>query len=101
VRVEDRFVDAIAEGYDAGIRIVEAIHRDMVHVQLTGELPLVVAGAPAYFAKHGTPRTPPDLQNHVCINARWPLSREPMHWEFERGKKRRPCATSRGPGRRT
>jgi DNA-binding transcriptional LysR family regulator len=87
VSVEDRFVDAIAEGYDAGIRIVEAINRDMVHVQLTGESQLVVAGAPAYFAKHGTPQTPPDLQKHVCINSRWPLSREPMHWQFARGKK--------------
>jgi DNA-binding transcriptional LysR family regulator len=35
--VEDRFVDAIAEDYDAGIRIAEPINRDMVHVQLTGE----------------------------------------------------------------
>lgn len=87
VHVEDRFVDAIAKGYDAGIRNVEAIHRDMVHVQLTGESQLVVAGAPAYFAKHGTPQTPPDLQKHVCLNSRWPLSREPMHWPFERGKK--------------
>ncbi|MEO8551496.1 MAG: LysR family transcriptional regulator, partial [Kofleriaceae bacterium] len=86
VSVEDRFVDAIAEGYDAGIRIVEAINRDMVHVQLTGESQLVVAGAPAYFAKHGTPHTPPDLRKHVCINSRWPLSREPMHWQFARGK---------------
>jgi DNA-binding transcriptional LysR family regulator len=87
VSVEDRFVDAIAEGYDAGIRLVEAIHRDMVHVQLTGESQLVVAGAPAYFAKHGTPLTPLDLQKHVCINARWPRSREPIHWQFQRGKK--------------
>jgi DNA-binding transcriptional LysR family regulator len=87
VHVEDRFVDAIAAGYDAGIRLVETIHRDMVHIQLTGESQLVVAGAPAYLAKHGTPQTPPDLQNHVCINARWPLSREPMPWVFERGKK--------------
>jgi DNA-binding transcriptional LysR family regulator len=87
VHIEDRFVDAIAAGYDAGIRVVETINRDMVQVQLTGESQLVVAGAPAYFAKHGTPQTPPDLLKHVCINSRWPLSREPMHWKFERGKK--------------
>lgn len=87
VRVDDRFVDAIAEGYDAGIRLVGAIHRDMVHVPLTSASPLVVAGAPAYFAKHGAPQSPPDLQHHVCINARWPLTREPIHWEFARGKK--------------
>ena len=87
VRVEDRFVDAIAQGYDAGIRSVDAIHRDMVHVPLTAASPLVVAAAPAYFAKHGTPQTPLDVQKHVCINARWPQNREPMHWLFERGKK--------------
>ncbi|HEY4183385.1 MAG TPA: LysR family transcriptional regulator [Kofleriaceae bacterium] len=87
VHVEDRFVDAIAEGYDAGIRLVETIHRDMVHVQLTSESQLVVVAAPAYLKKHGTPQAPPDLQKHVCINSRWPLSREPMPWQFARGKK--------------
>jgi len=34
VRVDDRFVDVVAEGLDAGIRLVEAIDRDMVHVRL-------------------------------------------------------------------
>lgn len=87
VNIEDRFVDAIADGYDAGIRVVETIDRDMVHVPLTGASQLVVAGAPTYFAKYGAPQTPPDLQKHVCINARWPRSREPMHWRFARGKK--------------
>ena len=87
VSVEDRFVDAIAAGYDAGIRIVETIHRDMVHVPLTGASKLVVVGAPAYLAKHGTPQTPPELHEHVCINSRWPQSREPLHWQFARGKK--------------
>lgn len=85
VHVEDRFVDAIAGGFDAGIRIVETIHRDMVHVPLTGESELVVVAAPAYLAKHGTPQTPTDLQNHACIS--WPLSRQPMPWRFQRGKK--------------
>ncbi|MFT3695731.1 MAG: LysR family transcriptional regulator [Kofleriaceae bacterium] len=87
VLVEDRFVDAIASGFDAGIRIVETIHRDMVHVPLTGETQLVVAGAPSYFAKHPRPQTPTDLHDHVCINARWPLEGGPMPWRFARGKK--------------
>jgi DNA-binding transcriptional LysR family regulator len=87
VRVEDRFVDAVAEGLDAGIRLVEAIDRDMVHIQLTGETRVVVAGAPSYLARRGTPLSPPDLQQHVCMNARSFASGQPFPWELERGKK--------------
>ena len=87
VRVEDRFVDAVAEGFDAGIRLVEAIDRDMVQVQLTGASRVVVAGAPSYFERAGIPQTPPDLQQHVCINARMAATGAPFPWEFERGKK--------------
>jgi DNA-binding transcriptional LysR family regulator len=28
---------------------------------------MVVCGAPSYFEKHGTPRTPADLTNHNCL----------------------------------
>ena len=35
-RVEGRFVDIVAEGLDAGIRLTEAIERDMVQVRLLG-----------------------------------------------------------------
>ena len=87
VRVDDRFVDAVAEGFDGGIRLVEAIDRDMVHVQLASEMRIVVAGAPSYFKRHGVPETPPDLAKHVCINARWASTGDPYPWELERGKK--------------
>jgi len=39
VVVEDRFVDIVAEGYDAGVRLSEAIERDMVHIRLTDAWP--------------------------------------------------------------
>jgi DNA-binding transcriptional LysR family regulator len=87
VRVEDRFVDAVAEGFDAGIRLVEAIDRDMVHIQITGEMRIVVAGAPAYLQRRGIPASPTELHQHVCINARSPATGDPFPWEFERGKK--------------
>jgi DNA-binding transcriptional LysR family regulator len=87
IRVEDRFVDAVAEGFDAGIRLVEAIDRDMVHVQLTGEARVVVAGAPSYFERAGVPQAPADLQRHICVNARMAVTGAPFPWEFERGKK--------------
>src|SRR5882672_12015195 len=55
VVVEDRFVDIVAEGYDAGVRLSEAIQRDMVQVPLTDSFRFVVVGAPSYLARHGTP----------------------------------------------
>jgi DNA-binding transcriptional LysR family regulator len=46
----DALTDIVAERFDAGIRIGERIERDMIAVRVTDELPLVVAGSPAYFA---------------------------------------------------
>jgi DNA-binding transcriptional LysR family regulator len=87
VRVEDRFVNVVDEGLDAGIRLVEAIDRDMVHVRLTAPCRLVIAGAPSYLERRGTPQTPPDLLHHDCIGMRWEAGGEPWAWELERGKK--------------
>lgn len=87
VRVEDRFVDVVAEGLDAGIRLTEAIERDMVQIRLTGPARFVVAGAPAYLARRGTPQKPADLLQHDCLCMRSATSGGPWAWELERGKK--------------
>lgn len=87
VRVEDSLVDAVASGFDAGIRLIEAIDRDMVHLRLSEPTRIVVAGAPSYFERRGTPKKPPDLLHHDCICMRWARQGEPYAWELERGKK--------------
>lgn len=87
VGVENRLVDIVTEGYDAGIRLVESIHRDMVHVRLTGAFRVVVAAAPSYLKRRGTPQTPADLQHHDCIGMRFGRTGEPWAWELARGKK--------------
>jgi DNA-binding transcriptional LysR family regulator len=87
VRVENRFVNIVAEGLDAGVRLVEAIDRDMVHVRLCGPGRMVVAGAPSYLKRRGIPETPKDLLRHDCICMQFATSREPWAWELERGKK--------------
>jgi DNA-binding transcriptional LysR family regulator len=87
VRVDDQLVDIVAEGLDAGIRLVEAIDRDMVHVRLSGPCRVVVAGAPSYLKRRGVPQKPPDLLQHDCICMRFTASGEPWTWELERGKK--------------
>jgi DNA-binding transcriptional LysR family regulator len=84
--VEDRFVDIVAEGYDAGIRLSEAIERDMVQVRLTEAFRFVVVGSPGYLAKNGAPGRPEDLLRHECITFR--TSTGALYaWELERGRR--------------
>lgn len=85
--VEERLVDLVGEGYDAGVRLTESIDRDMVQVRLTDELRFVVVGTPAYLAKHGTPRKPEDLLHHNCIGYRARPDGPVYAWELERGRR--------------
>lgn len=87
VTVDDRFVDIVAEGYDAGVRLSEAIERDMVQLRLTGAFRFVVVGAPSYLERHGTPARPEDLLRHECITFRSSIGGALYAWELERGRR--------------
>ncbi len=87
IQVENRFVNIVAEGLDAGIRLSEAIERDMVQVRLTEPGRFVVAAAPSYLARHGTPQKPQDLLQHDCICIRASRDGARYAWELERGRK--------------
>src|ERR1700722_701156 len=87
VAVDDRFVDIVAEGYDAGVRLSEAIERDMVQVRLTDAFRFVVVGSPRYLARHGTPERPEDLLRHECITFRSQTTGALYAWELERGRR--------------
>jgi DNA-binding transcriptional LysR family regulator len=87
VVVENRFVDIVAEGYDAGVRLSEAIERDMVQVRLTDSFRFVVVGSPEYLAREGTPERPEDLLRHECITFRSQTTGALYAWELERGRR--------------
>ncbi|EPX56561.1 Transcriptional regulator, LysR family [Cystobacter fuscus DSM 2262] len=87
VVIEERFVDIVAEGYDAGVRLSEAIERDMVQVRLTDAFRFVVVGAPSYLERHGTPERPEDLLRHECITFRMRSTGALYAWELERGRR--------------
>ncbi|MFT3839042.1 MAG: LysR family transcriptional regulator [Myxococcaceae bacterium] len=83
---EDRFVDLVADGYDAGVRLAESIERDMVQVRVTDAFRFVVAGSPEYLARRGVPQRPEDLLRHDCISFR--TSTGSLYaWELERGRR--------------
>jgi DNA-binding transcriptional LysR family regulator len=87
VDVEDRLVDIVAEGYDAGVRLTEAIERDMVQLRLTDPFRFIVVGAPEYLARNGTPQRPEDLLRHECMTFRSRTSGTLYAWELERGRR--------------
>src|ERR1700731_3490827 len=59
---EDRLIDIVEEGYDAGIRLAQFVQVDMVAVWLTPPERFVVVGAPAFCRRYGRPTEPHDLQ---------------------------------------
>lgn len=85
--VDDRLVNSVAGEFDAGIRLIEAIDRDMVHVRLTPPTRVVVVGAPSYLEMRGVPMKPEDLLHHDCVCIRRGTTGDPWAWELERGKK--------------
>ena len=84
---EDRRVDIVKEGFDAGIRLSEFVERDMVSLRLTSPLRFIVVGAPSYLDKHGTPDRPEDLLHHECLTFRSETTGSAYAWELERGRK--------------
>lgn len=62
----DRVVNLVEEGLDVGVRIGPLPHSGLSAVRV-GQVRRVVCGAPDYFARHGQPRTPGDLQQHRIV----------------------------------
>ncbi len=80
---EGRLIDIVAEGFDAGVRLGEAVPQDMLAVRFGGPVRFLAVAAPAYLAAHGAPETPDALRNHACIRHRLP-SGKLYRWEFAR-----------------
>jgi DNA-binding transcriptional LysR family regulator len=78
------FTDIVAERFDAGVRLGEAIAKDMVAVRIGPDLRMAVVGSPGYFKKRAVPRTPQDLSEHQCINLRLLSSGGLYAWELEK-----------------
>lgn len=80
---EGRLVDVVSEGFDAGIRLGEAVPQDMVAVRFGGPARFLAVASPAYLALAGVPQAPDDLRGHACIRHRFESGRI-YRWEFAR-----------------
>ena len=50
---------------------------------------VVVVGAPTYFARRRSPRTPDDLARHSCVQYRRAADGDVFAWPFKRNRKSR------------
>ncbi|MGC8517963.1 MAG: LysR family transcriptional regulator [Steroidobacteraceae bacterium] len=85
VVAEERFVDVLSAGFDAGIRYEERLERDMIAIPIAPRVQrFAAAAAPAYLERRGRPAHPRDLLAHDCLLGRFESGAMPP-WEFERG----------------
>ncbi|MBY3089000.1 LysR family transcriptional regulator [Rhizobium laguerreae] len=80
---EGRLVDIVEQGFDAGVRLLEAIPRDMIGVKFGGDVRFIAVAAPSYLDGRAIPNTPDDLHAHCCIRQRLPRGKR-YRWEFSK-----------------
>lgn len=80
---DGRMVDIVEAGFDAGIRLAEAVPQDMIAVRFGGDVRFIAVASPAYLALQAAPTTPDELRQHRCIRQRLPSGKR-YSWEFSK-----------------
>ena len=81
LKVSDRPIDVVGDGFDLAVRIRE-LPDSSLKARRLGELRTVVYGAPGFFARHGRPDHPDDLVRHQCV-LRSTSESETVTWRFQ------------------
>lgn len=77
--VADRIVDLVDEGFDLAIR-VGPVGSDRLVARRLGSMQAVLCASPAYLERHGTPRTPRELEGHNALTYAYMAT--PRLWRF-------------------
>jgi len=83
VAVEDKMVDIVAAGFDAGFRFGGTIPADLVAVKVSTPLKWVAVASPRYLYQKTAPMIPEDLIHHSCIQIRTGQG-VIYRWDFEK-----------------
>jgi DNA-binding transcriptional LysR family regulator len=94
LQLDDRIVDLVAQGIDIAVRIADLPDSSLVARRLCPVRRWVV-GAPAYFARHGTPQRPRDLERHACLGYSYLATGE--RWHFTNAEGVEEAVTVSGP----
>jgi len=94
LQLDDRIVDLVAQGIDIAVRIADLPDSSLVARRLCPVRRWVV-GAPAYFARHGRPQRPRDLERHACLGYSYLATGE--RWHFTNAEGVEEAVTVSGP----
>ncbi|MDI2112221.1 LysR family transcriptional regulator [Commensalibacter nepenthis] len=83
IDVDFALKDIVSEQYDAGIRLGELVHKDMIALPISPEIRMAVVASPQYLENRFIPKKPKDLLKHQCVNLRLPTVGNLYAWEFE------------------
>ncbi len=81
--LDDGLVDMVTAGYDAGIRLGQAIAQDMVAIRLSRPLRWSLVSSPGYFQRAGVPKRPQDLLQHATLRYRFNTSSRLPPWRLQ------------------
>ncbi|WP_159994281.1 LysR family transcriptional regulator [Roseomonas sp. 18066] len=84
---DSSLTDIVAQQFDAGVRLGEALAKDMIAVPIGPPLRMVVVGAPDYLRQRPAPLLPAELAEHRCINLRMLSSGGLYSWELQQGSR--------------
>lgn len=77
--------DIVEERFDFGVRLGDALNRDITAVRIAPDMPFAIVASPSYFATRQIPATPQELASHSCINLRLPTRGNLYAWELSNG----------------
>ena len=60
---DEGFVDIVERSFDAGVRMGESVHKDMVAMPLGGPVTVAVVASHEYLQRFPAPRHPDDLES--------------------------------------
>jgi DNA-binding transcriptional LysR family regulator len=85
LHLSDATVDMIGDGFDAAIRIGVLPDSSLIARRLCG-MPRYLVGSPSYLKKHGSPRHPLNLADHLCITYGHGTAMETWRFRHKNGK---------------
>lgn len=81
------FTDIVEGNFDAGVRLGDAVSKDMIATRLGPDFRFLVVGAPTLLQRHTLPEQPRDLTNLPAINLRSATAGTFFPWQFARDGK--------------
>lgn len=79
LQLDDAVVDLVANGIDVALRIGQ-LGDSAMRARKLADIKIMLAAAPAYLARNGTPAHPADLARHACFG--YSLAPQPGRWRL-------------------